>query len=149
MTPKRILIPTDGSRLSRRAIAYGVALAKSIGASVVGFHARPLPQVMYYGDATLTIAPTTEKLLEQEGVRAAEKHLAVVAAAAKQAGVRCKSIQSMDLSPAEAIIRTARRERCDLIVMASHGRKGVSRLLLGSETNHVLTHSRIPVLVTR
>lgn len=146
---QRILIATDGSRLSRKAIAHGIALAKAVGAAVIGFHARPLPQLAYYGDSAIIIPPSTERLIEKQNVKAAEKHLAAIEAVARKAGVTYKGVHIMNVSPSEAIIRTAKKERCDLIVMASHGRKGVSRLLLGSETNQVLTHSHVPVLVTR
>ena len=145
---KRILIATDGSRRSRRAVARGVALAKSLGAAVVGFHARLPDPVLYYGEPVALPAATWERL-EKESIKAAETHLAQILTAAKKAGVDYRGISISSTSPSEAIIKTAKKEKCDLIVMASHGRKGVSQLLLGSETIKVLTHSRIPVLVTR
>jgi nucleotide-binding universal stress UspA family protein len=145
---KRILIATDGSHRSRGAIARGVAFAKSLRAAVVGFHARLPNPVLYYGEPVALPAETWERL-EKESIATAKKHLAAIQAAAKRAGVRYRGIHLPSISPSEAIIKTARRERCDLIVMASHGRRGVSKLLPGSETIKVLTHSQIPVLVTR
>jgi nucleotide-binding universal stress UspA family protein len=145
---KRILIATDGSRLSRKAIAQGVALARAERALVVGCHIRPPLSVTYHGAPTLVL-PRAEHEYEQQTVKAAEKYLGEIAAAAKKAGVRFKGVHRPGFSPAEGIIDVARKERCDLIVMASHGRRGISRALLGSETNKVLVGSRIPVLVTR
>ena len=145
---KRILIATDGSRLSRKAIAHGTALAKALGAAVVGFHTRQPFPIMYFAEAVM-VPPATEKQFEAESAKIAKERLAEIEAAAKKAGVNYKAVQITDPSPAEAIIRAAKREKCDLVVMASHGRKGFARVLLGSETNLVLTHSTIPVLVTR
>ncbi len=144
----RILIATDGSRLSRKAIAHGIALAKALGATVVGFHARqPFPTI-YFAEAVM-IPPSTEKQFEEDSAKLARERLAEIEAAATKARVDFKAVETTDLSPADAIIRTAKKEKCDLIVMASHGRKGLARVLVGSETNLVLTHSKIPVLVTR
>ncbi|MFM9887449.1 MAG: universal stress protein [Burkholderiales bacterium] len=145
---KRILIATDGSRLSRKAITHGIALAKALGATVVGFHARqPFPTI-YFAEAVM-IPPSAEKQFEADSVKLARERLAEIETAAKKALVDFKAVQTTDLSPAEAIIRAAKKEKCDLIVMSSHGRKGFARVLIGSETNLVLTHSNIPVLVTR
>ncbi|MFN0302997.1 MAG: universal stress protein [Burkholderiales bacterium] len=145
---KRILIATDGSRLSRKAIAQGTALAKALGATVVGFHARqPFPAI-YFAEAVM-IPPSTERQYEADSVKLSRDRLAEIEAAARKAGVDFKVVQAVDQSPAEAIIRAAKKEKCDLIVMASHGRKGIARILIGSETSLVLTHSTIPVLVTR
>ena len=146
---KRILIPTDGSKLSRRAIKTGIALAKSVGADIVGFHVRPLYPAVYFGEASMVIPPRAEERFEQQTLSAAGKYLAELETAATRAGIKCKLVQREDISPADAIIDAAKRNRCDLIVMASHGRRGAARLLLGSETNKVLVGSKIPVLVTR
>jgi nucleotide-binding universal stress UspA family protein len=145
---KRILIATDGSPRSRRAVARGLALARSLGAAVVGFHARLPDPVLFYGEPVALSAEDWERL-EKQSTAAAEKYLDAIKAAAKKAGVRYKGIHAYGLSPSESIMKTARKEKCDLIVMASHGRAGVSELLLGSETLKVLAHSRVPVLVTR
>jgi nucleotide-binding universal stress UspA family protein len=126
---KRILIPTDGSALSQKAVDEGVKFAQSVGAEVRAVIATP------------SFLRDTRKL--------AKKALDAVKKAASAAGVPCNSRHVVSDHPFEAIIKTAKRDRCDLIFMASHGRKGVSGLLLGSETAKVLTHSKIPVLVCR
>jgi nucleotide-binding universal stress UspA family protein len=146
---RRILIATDGSPLSRKAIEEGVALARSIGASVVGFHARPPVILPYYAEPAIVLPQKTEEMIEKQAIAAAKKYLARMETVAKKAGVAFKGIDIVDSSPADAIIRIAKKEKCELIVMASHGRRGISRLLLGSETNHVLTQVRMPVLVVR
>jgi nucleotide-binding universal stress UspA family protein len=143
---KHILLPTDGSKLSEVAIHKAVDFAKSVGAKVTGFHAMPEFHVFTY---------RTEMLEDTRGEFArdsrghAEKYLAVIQEAAKAAGVHCEAISVTSDQPHEAIIQIAKKRGCDLIMMAFHGRKGVQGMLLGSETNKVLTHSRIPVLVYR
>jgi nucleotide-binding universal stress UspA family protein len=145
---KRILIATDGSKLSRKAITNGIAVARAVDAEVVGFYARaPFPMV-YAGEAIMLPA-STEREYELDTIRLAKKYLAEIQTAAEAANLGVKTVHVMDQSPAEAIMRAAKKHKCDLIVMASHGRRGFARVLLGSETNHVLTHSKIPVLVTR
>lgn len=146
---RRILIATDGSPLSRKAIDEGVALARSLGASVVGFHAREPAMLPYYTEPAMVIPEKTEKMMQKHAIDAARKYLATIEAVAKKAGVAFKGVQIVDASPADSIVRVAKKEKCELVVMASHGRRGLSRLLLGSETNHVLTRSRMPVLVVR
>jgi nucleotide-binding universal stress UspA family protein len=144
----RILIATDGSKLAKSAIAEGVSIAKAFNATVVGFHCRPPYPMVYYGDAVI-VRPVPEKEYERETTKTALKHLAPIEAAAQRAGVGFKGVHVAAHSPAEALLKTAKREKCDLIVMASHGRRGLTRMLLGSETNKVLVHSHVPVLVTR
>jgi nucleotide-binding universal stress UspA family protein len=145
---RRILIATDGSRLSRKAIAQGVALARAQRAVVVGCHIRPPLSVAFHNAPTLLL-PRAKREYEQQTEKAAEKYLGEIAAAAKKAGVRFKGVHQRGFSPAEGLIDVAKKERCDLIVMASHGRRGISRALLGSETSKVLVGAHIPVLVTR
>jgi nucleotide-binding universal stress UspA family protein len=144
---RRILIPTDGSRLSRKAIEEGVALAASLGATVVGFHAR-MPVMLPYA-APIALSRKTQARMEKPGITAAKRYLTAIEAAARKSGVAFKGIDIVGPYPADSIIRTARKEKCELIVMAAHGRRGVLGMLLGSETNHVLMHSHIPVLVVR
>lgn len=145
---KRILIATDGSKLSKKAIANGIALAKAYGASVVGFHCRPPFPMVYYGEPVFVeIVP--EKDYERETTNTALRYLGEIEAAAAKAGVPYKGVHVSNTSPASALLKVAKKEKCDAIVMASHGRKGVARLVLGSETNRVLVDSHIPVLVTR
>ena len=145
---KHILIPTDGSALSRRAIANGVKLAKSVGAKVTGFFAAPPATPLVYKDFVPVHYMTPQehaKLIEKN----AAKYLSVIEQAAKQAGVRCKCIHVTSDFPADAILAVAKRQKCDLIFMASHGRRGISGILLGSETQKVLINTKIPVLVSR
>jgi nucleotide-binding universal stress UspA family protein len=143
---KRILIPTDGSRLSERAIKEGVKLAKATGARVAGFTSTPPYRVVSLDPHQLRNTPEQYK---RDSRRIADKALAAVERAAKAAGVPCTTSHAIADRPHEAIIRAARRKGCDLIFMASHGHKGVTRFLLGSETTKVVTHSKIPVLVCR
>jgi nucleotide-binding universal stress UspA family protein len=143
---KHILIPTDGSEKSTRAITQGVALAALLKARVTAVVATPPnPPVVLEGLA----APVRNEELEQTNSTYAARSLAVAAEAALAAGVRCETIHLRHDQPWRAIIETAEQKDCDLIVMASHGRAGVAAVLLGSETNKVLTHSKIPVLVCR
>jgi nucleotide-binding universal stress UspA family protein len=143
---KHILIPTDGSDLSRKAILYGVQLAKSCGAKVTGLTiAEP------YRVATMdtVLIPIDEGDYEEQSRRLSERAMEQVKMAAEAAGVPCETIRETHDQPYRAIIDAAHALGCDLIVMASHGRRGISALLLGSETVKVLTHSTIPVLVYR
>jgi nucleotide-binding universal stress UspA family protein len=143
---KHILIPTDGSELSQKAIDYGTALAKSVNAKVTvltvstPFHAFAVEPGL--------IIDTPEQY--QKRIAAlATKYLNVAKEAAQAAGVSCETMHVEHDQPYLAIIETAARKSCDLIVMASHGRRGISAIVLGSETVKVLTHSTIPVLVFR
>jgi nucleotide-binding universal stress UspA family protein len=143
---KHILIPTDGSDLSRKAVLYGVRLAKESGAKVTALTvAEPYPVAAI--DAVLV--PLAEDEYDEQSSALCEKALQQVAMAADAAGVPCETIREVHDQPYRAIIDTAHALSCDLIVMASHGRRGISALLLGSETVKVLTHSTIPVLVYR
>lgn len=143
---KHILLPTDGSPLSEDAMRKGVQLAKTMGAKVTGFCVTPL--LHDFGYESKSGLELTEKAKAAAQAEAARSLLAVEAAA-KEAGVACDAAQEKSGQPYEAIIEAARARGCDLIVMASHGRRGVGALLLGSETQKVLTHSKIPVLVVR
>jgi nucleotide-binding universal stress UspA family protein len=142
---KHILIPTDGSELSQKAIDYGMALAKSVNAKVTvtvstPFHALVVEPGM--------ITDTPEQYGKRMAALAAE-YLNVAKEAALAAGVSCDMMHVEHDQPYLAIIDTATRKSCDLIVMASHGRRGISAIVLGSEAVKVLTHSTIPVLVFR
>jgi len=145
---KRILIPTDGSAISRKAVKQGVAFAKSIGATVVGFFSpEDYRAIMYTEYMPATILSQEE--FEAQAKKAAEKQLAQVQKAADAADVRYESYWTISITPWEAIIEAARKKKCDLIFMGSHGRTGLAGLVLGSTTTKVLTHSKVPVLVTR
>jgi nucleotide-binding universal stress UspA family protein len=141
---RHILIPTDGSELSRDAIDYGVALAKSVNANVT-----VLTVSAPFHTFGVEMISDTPELYKKRIATLAEQYLKVAVEAADAAGVSCKTIHIEHNQPYLAIIDTAAQELCDLIVMASHGRRGISAILLGSETIKVLTHSIIPVLVVR
>jgi nucleotide-binding universal stress UspA family protein len=143
---KRILIPTDGTEASQRAILAGVDFAREVGAEVVGLTATPEFHVLST-DSTM-LEDTPEQFAADSDMRA-RRILADVENAARVAGVPCRTEHVVDDDPYAAVIDAARRLGCDLIVMASHGRRGLKGLLLGSETQKVLVHSAIPVLVHR
>jgi nucleotide-binding universal stress UspA family protein len=143
---KHILIPTDGSDLSRKAILYGVQLAKESGAKVTGLTVTEPYQPA--GMDTVFI-PMDLGDYEEQARLLSEKAMEQVKMAAQAAGVPCETVREVHDQPYRAIIDAAQAVGCDLIVMASHGRRGISALLLGSETAKVLTHSTIPVLVYR
>jgi nucleotide-binding universal stress UspA family protein len=143
---KHLLVPTDGSELSEAAIQAAVQFAKSIKARVTGFYAMPKFHMLAYGPEMVT---DTRQEFAKDSKAHADRSLAIVVQAAKAADVPCEiALQTSD-HPYEAIIATAKEKGCDLIMMASHGRRGVQAFLLGSETQKVLTHSKIPVLVFR
>jgi nucleotide-binding universal stress UspA family protein len=143
---KHILIPTDGSDLSRKAILYGVQLARESGAKVTGLTVTEPYQAA--GMDTVFVPVDLGDYEEQSRVLS-EKAVEQVKMAAQAVGVLCETIREVHDQPYRAIIDAALALGCDLIVMASHGRRGISALLLGSETAKVLTHSTIPVLVYR
>src|SRR5262249_7616076 len=138
---RHILIPTDGSELADHGVAQGLALAKSLGAKVsVIFVVEPFPEMT--GRYLETVARYVELRKEQGTIE-----LNSAADAAKKAGVSCETIQVENAQPHQGIIRAAEDKGCDLIVMSSHGRSGLAAFLIGSVTNKVLTHAKIPVLV--
>lgn len=144
---KHILLPTDGSALSEVAISNGLRFAKAIGAKVTGFYAmseRPIESFEDFAPVD-TKAPAFEEIAKQE----AQRYLSVVANKAREIGVQCETVAVAHAAPHWAIIQTAADKGCDLIVMASHGRKGITGELIGSETARVITHCKIPVLVYR
>jgi nucleotide-binding universal stress UspA family protein len=145
---KKILLPIDGSAVSRKAVKQGIELAKVLGAKVVGFFSPEDYRVMMYSEY---IPPglLSEDEFEAQAKKAAEKNLSFVEKAAGAASVPYEGFYLSSLAPWEAIIEAAKKKRCDLICMGSHGRTGLSGLVLGSQTNKVLTHSKIPVLVCR
>ena len=143
---KHILIPTDGSDLSRKALLYGVELARESNAKVTALTIRE-PYTVTAVD-TFTLVGSQEEF-EMTSQEIADRALEQAKMAGEAAGVAIDPVQEVHDQPYRAIIDCALANGCDLIVMASHGRRGVSALLLGSETNKVLTHSTIPVLVYR
>ena len=141
----RILVPTDGSEITGKAVDAAIGLAKSVGAKLYTLSVKePFP---YSAISEMQPTPPQEFFDAQE--RIAAKRVAGVVEAAQGAGIACQAHTVEALHPWEAIIDHAKRQECDLLVMASHGRRGVTALLLGSETQKVLTHSTIPVLVVR
>ena len=139
---RHILIPTDGSELAERAVTHGLSLAKFVGAKVTVVVAEE--QVVSWSGAAEAFLRYTEHCKKH-----ATSVLARVANATKHAGVPCDTTQVEGVQPYEAIIATATDRGCDLIVMASHGRSGLSAMVLGSVTNKVLTHTKTPVLVVQ
>ncbi len=145
---KHILVPSDGSELSRKAISGAIALAKSLNAKIHGFYATETYPLIVYGDAVPVMPLSIQEFREQEVTRA-KALLGYIEASARNAGVECTTSYVESPQPYDSIIKTATEKGCDLIFMASHGRRGLSAMLLGSETNKVLTHSNIPVLIYR
>ena len=145
---QRILVATDGSDLSSTAVGSAIELAAAIGAEMVALYVVPRYPVSYFeGGITISVEDIarTEKQWSDKGQ-------AVVDAVQEQAraqGVTAKAVVAQSDLVAESIMSAATKHGCDLVVMASHGRKGIKRILLGSETQHVLTHSTVPVLVLR
>ena len=145
---KRILVPTDGSRLSERAVEHAVALARATGASVLALHVYAKLLSTPYG----TVGPAAAVLAEAHARRErtqGEALFADIRRAGAAAGVNVETVLVEAADVYRQIITMARRHRCDLICMASHGRRGIAALVLGSETTKVLTHGTLPVLVLR
>jgi nucleotide-binding universal stress UspA family protein len=142
---KHILIPTDGSDLSHKAIAGGIELAQSLGARVTAYACLPQYPYSPFSDFATEAPAEFMQRCEYE----AQDHLRDVAQAAERAGVPCNTCSSIHPSPYLGIIEAAQRHACDVILMSSHGRRGLGSLLIGSETQRVLTHTDIPVIVYR
>lgn len=145
---QRILVATDGSTLSKKAVSSAIGLAATCGAELIALKVVPrYPQAYFEGSIPLS----TEEIsrVEKQWSESAQTQLDAVAKSAKAKGVSAKAITVKSDVVSDAIIAAAKKQKADLIVMASHGRKGIKRLLLGSETQQVLTHSHIPVLVLR
>ena len=146
---KHILIPTDGSKLSALAAQAGVRLAKAVGARVTGFFAAP-PATPIVFKGLLPVGYGAPEEHEQSIRKAAGSYLGLIEKAARAAGVPCEVMTVTSDYPADAIVAAARKRRCDLIFIASHGRRGVRReSLLGTETQKVLSQAPMPVLVHR
>jgi nucleotide-binding universal stress UspA family protein len=143
---RHILLPTDGSELAQKAIGYGVTFAQEQGAKITAITVfRPF-HLMTLEPGMLTDTPAVYAAHVAERTK---KYLDVVAATSKGLGVPCDTISLEHEHPYQGIIETAQKKGCDLIIMASHGRSGMSAVVLGSQTVKVLTHSKIPVLVYR
>ena len=143
---RRVLIATDGSEQAAKAVTSGLALAKQLGAQVVVVTATEPWSSMTNGEGLAFDFPI--KAYERTAAEQAERILAKANAEAQTMAVECETVHVNDF-PAEAILATAKAKNCDLVVMASHGRRGIARLLLGSQAAQVVTSSMIPVLVCR
>jgi nucleotide-binding universal stress UspA family protein len=144
---KNILIPTDGSEQSQRAIRTGVELARIHGSRITGIHVIPDYHLLIAYEGAFD--PVTEERIEEEAKARAESYLAFVRQSAESAGIASSTVCETSDHPYDAILKAAETHACDLILMTSHGRKGLAAVLLGSETRKVLTHTKVPVLVVR
>jgi nucleotide-binding universal stress UspA family protein len=144
---KNILVPTDGSEQSQTAVRMAVSLAKLHGARLTGIHVIPDYHLLIAYEGAFD--PITEERIEEEAKARAASYLASIEEAASREGVACRTVCETSDHPYDAILRAAEAQACDLIVMTSHGRKGLAAVLLGSETRKVLTHAKVPVLVVR
>ena len=144
----RIMLATDGSKLSQKAVKSAIDLASKFNAELVAVKVIPR-YVQTYFEGSFTVADIDVKSIEAQWAAGAQQVLDKISssAAAKGVSVKTSVIKSDDIS--DGLVKAANKMKVDLIVMASHGRKGVKRLLLGSETQNVLTHSEVPVLVLR
>lgn len=143
---KHILIPIDDDAGSRRAIEQGVALAEAVGARVTGFHA--MTEFNHPGIVDELLEPPSDELQLMARTHA-DKLFALLVREAGRAGVACDTFAERGEYPWKAIVAAAAKVRCDLIVMASHGRRGIARLVLGSQTQEVLNHAGVSLLVVR
>jgi nucleotide-binding universal stress UspA family protein len=145
---KKILVATDGSSLSKKAVQNAIGLASVCGASLVALKVVPRYPMSYF-EGGVAIQAAEMSRIEKQWADEGQALVDQVKLQAEAKGVKTRAMTAKSDVVSDAIISAAKKQKCDLIVMASHGRKGVKRLLLGSETNQVLTHSHIPVLVLR
>lgn len=143
---KHLLIATDGSELAKKAVEKGLALAKVLGSKATVITVTEPWDAVVVAEAAVVFSP---EHYDESVAASAANILSGVRDIAASAGVACDTAHIKDQFPAEGIVDAAKRLDCDLIVMASHGRRGVARLLLGSQANRVLTHSSVPVLIYR
>lgn len=146
---KHILLPTDGTELSESAAKHAVEFAKSVGARITGLYVRQEYSPILATEGLGYIDPLTVDQFEKSAENYARNCLAYIEKSAGEAGVSCDCTSVTGIHIYEAIIQAAEEKGCDLIWMASHGRRGITGLLVGSETAKVLAHSKIPVLVYR
>ena len=145
---RRILVATDGSTLSKKAVRSAIDLAAAVGAELVALYVVPRYPISYF-EGGVTVSSADIARTEQQWSEKGQAVVDAVKDAAQAEGVKAKAAVARSDLVAESILATAKKSKCDLVVMASHGRKGLKRILLGSETQHVLTHSTVPVLVLR
>jgi len=147
---RKILIATDGSDLASKAIDHGISLAKATGAAVIFVTVTEIWSAIEMAADAINMATSNSlEKYEEAAAHSAQKILAAARAKAQDAGIECETIHVPDRAPAEGIIATTDAQGCDLIVMASHGRRGLNRVVLGSQTVEVLSYSKVPVLVLR
>jgi nucleotide-binding universal stress UspA family protein len=145
---KHLLVATDGSKLSTKAVSHALGLARALGAKLTAFYASPDYPSPMYAEASLYI-PVKRREYAAACKKEADHVLGPIAAKAQSEGIPFSVVHSIAAVPWRAILAAAKKNKCDAIVMASHGRRGVSALLLGSETQKVLTHTKVPVIVVR
>jgi nucleotide-binding universal stress UspA family protein len=145
---QRILVATDGSTLSKKAVRSALGLARALGADLVALNVVPRYPMSYF-EGNVSISLQEVGRIEKQWATEGQALVDAVQQAAQAEGIRAKAVVARSNLVAEAIMAAAKKHKCDLIVMASHGRKGLKRVLLGSETQHVLAHSNVPVLVLR
>ena len=145
---QRILVPTDGSALSKKAVNSAIEQAAATGAELVALYVVPRYPMSYF-EGGISVPNSEVARTEKQWTEKGQVVVDEVQRAAKAGGVKAKGVLARSNLVAESIISAAKKHKCDLIIMASHGRKGIKRVLLGSETQHVLTHSKLPVLVLR
>lgn len=145
---EKILVATDGSNLSKKAVSSAISLAALMGAELVAVKVIPRYPQSYF-EGSLPLGTQEVARVEEQWAEEGQSIVDAVKAAGEAKGVKVKAITVKSDLVGDAVIASAKKHKCDLIVMASHGRRGIKRLLLGSETQQVLTHSHIPVLVLR
>ena len=146
---RNILISTDGSDLAGKAVEHGVRLAKEMSAAVTFITVTEIWSALDMAAEVNRGTPNPMEIYEEMAAKTAQGILDAAKKVARDAGVKCETLHVRDRAPAEGIIATAEEKGCDLIVMASHGRRGLNRILLGSQTTEVLAYSKVPVLVVR
>lgn len=145
---KRILVATDGSALSKKAVTHAIGLAAVCGAELIALRVVPrYPQSYFEGG--IALAPEDVKAVEQKWAEAGQATVDAIQKTATAKGVHTKALIAKGDVVSDALLAVAKKQDVDLIVMASHGRKGIKRLLLGSETQHVLMHASVPVLILK
>jgi len=145
---KHILVPTDGSARSRKAARAAIRFAKAVGARLTAYHAIETTLPYAAGEVAMIDARLID-MLEKNARKLGTKYVGEVAKAARASGVTCATYVTKPVVSYEGIIAAARKRKCDAIFIASHGRGGLASLILGSVTQSVLAHSKIPVLVYR
>lgn len=145
---QRILVATDGSALSKKAVANSIRLAALMGAELIAVKVVPRYPMSYF-EGSMAMSMQDIGRVERQWAEQGQAIVDAVKEAAQAKGVKARAVTVKSDFVADAIMATTRKYKCDLVVMASHGRKGLKRILLGSETQHVLTHSTVPVLVLR